>query len=106
MNTISIKRWNGTFDRPGVIAIIRRKIERAQAGGTVMIDFEGTVISARRVTEIIRGFPVHKVKFLGHPTAMPHPLPKNIPAGGAENPQLREGSPPADTETDGHGHQS
>jgi hypothetical protein len=88
VNTVSIKRWNGTFDRPGMIATIWRKIEAAQSGGTVMIDFEGAVISAAHVTQIICGFPLHKVKFVGHPTALPHPLPAGVkpdtpPGGGA-----------------------
>jgi hypothetical protein len=104
MNTVHIKRWNGTFDRPGVIAAIRREIDHGQAGGTVMIDFDGTVITAAQVSSIICGYPLHKVIFTGHPKAPPRPSPENIPSGDAAGPRPSEESIPGDTEADGHGH--
>ena len=104
MNVVHIKRGNGTFDRPGAIAAIRREIDHAQAGGTVMINFDGSVITAAQVSSIICGYPLHKVIFAGHPKAPPDPLPKNLPPGDAAGPRTSEGSLPEDTEADGHGH--
>lgn len=106
MNKVQVQRWNGTFDQLGTIPAIRREIERAQAGGTVILDFRGAVISARNVTEIIRGFSLHRVIIVGHPTPPPHTLPKNLPAGDAATPRTSEGPTRGDTETDCHGNQT
>ncbi len=78
MTRLEIRRWNGQIARPGMLAVIRRKIEAMQAHGTVLVDCEGSTATAEQVAVLMSGFPPHKVKFCGSSAALPHPLPGNV----------------------------
>jgi hypothetical protein len=78
MIRIEIKNWNGQFANRGVLAQIRRKIQGGQGAGTVLIDFEGALLTPEQVTIISAGWLAHKVKSCGSPLTALVPLPENI----------------------------
>lgn len=55
--------------------VIKRKIEAAQAGSTLLVDWEGANVTPEQVRFLMAGFPAHRVRFIGHPATLPHPLP-------------------------------
>jgi hypothetical protein len=78
MVRIEVRLWNGQFANKGVLDVIRRKIEGGQAGATVLIDFEGAVLTPQQVVYICRGWLPYKVKACGTPLTALVPLPENI----------------------------
>jgi len=71
-------RWRGQFDRPAVIRIIRRKIRGSIMEGSVLVDFEGSDVSAQQAAEIMAGFDAQTVKFCGCVHSLPYALPEGV----------------------------
>ena len=76
MVRIIVKRWNGQFANPGVLATIKRKIKGALANGsTALVDLDDVVLTPEQLAYIQTDFPSDKVKFCGSTVTLPHPVP-------------------------------
>lgn len=94
MRRLELGRWRGQFDRPSVIRKIRRKIRGSIMEGSVLVDFEGSDVSAQQAAEIMTGFDAQTVKFCGCVHSLPYALPEGVVIPAAK-PRPRRSNPPA-----------
>ena len=62
--------------------------------GSVLVDFEGSDVSAQQAAEIMAGFDAQTVKFCGCVHSLPHALPEGVVIPAAK-PRPRRSNPPA-----------
>ena len=85
MRRVELRIFNGSWEKRGVVARLRRKFERAAAQGECLIldgeDVSG--LSPQALHALVRGLPENKVKPIGFPALRPYPLPTQMgPAEG------------------------
>ena len=98
MTRIEVRQWNMQFDRPGMLDLVRRKIAGSQANGTVLVDFESTILNAEQVAYLMAGWAPSKVKFCGSVLSLPHPVPENALLPEVPQPRRRRRSRPSGPE--------
>ena len=74
---MELRIFNGSWEKRGVIARLRRKFERAAAQGEcLLLDGEGVSgLSPESLHILVLGLPENKLKPVGFPALRPHPLP-------------------------------
>ena len=84
MRRVELRIFNGSWEKRGVVAPLRRKFESAAAQGECLIldgeDVSG--LSSQALHALVLGHPENKVKPIGFPALRPYPLP--IRAGPKE----------------------
>ena len=72
-----MKVYNHQFQNRGVLARIRRKLERSVAQGEcVLLDGEGVEgLSPQDLYALVAGLPENKIRAIGFPALRPFPLP-------------------------------
>ncbi len=80
MRRVKLRFYNGSWEKRGVVARLRRKFERAAAQGECLIldgeDVSG--LSPQALHTLVRGLPENKVKPIGFPALRPYPLPTRV----------------------------
>ena len=75
-----MKVYNHQFQNRGVLARIRRKLERSVTQGEcVLLDGEGVEgLSPQDLNSLVRGLPENKIRAIGFPALRPFPLPSAL----------------------------
>ena len=80
MRRLEIKVYNHQFQNRGVLARIRRKLERSVTQGEcVLLDGEGVEgLSPQDLYALVAGLPENKIRAIGFPALRPFPLPSAL----------------------------
>jgi hypothetical protein len=80
LRRLEVKVYNHQFQNRGVLARIRRKLERAVTQGEcVLLDGEGVEgLSPQDLYALVAGLPENKIRAIGFPALRPFPLPSAL----------------------------
>jgi len=80
LRRLEIKVYNHQFQNRGVLARIRRKLERSVTQGEcVLLDGEGVEgLAPQDLYALVVGLPENKIRPIGFPALRPFPLPPRL----------------------------